>query len=209
MNSGRLARRSQTASRAAKWDLYRSAFPPRLGERVLDVGVSMLDDLPGENYFLRKYPHPEQLTAVGVDDLTELGQRYPEITFVQADGRELPFGDSSFDVVHSNAVIEHVGQRRDQERFVQELVRVGRTGFITTPNRWFPIETHSSLPLLHWLPGGVVGRLSRVLREPDLGWWLLGRRDFENLFPSSVVIESRATRVWGWPLTLIVVYRGL
>jgi hypothetical protein len=94
------------------------------------------------NYFLGRYPYLDQLTAVGLDDLSELELRYPDVTFVRADGRELPFPDRSFDVVHSNAVVEHVGAREEQQRFLAELVRVSRSGFVTTPNRWFPIQTY-------------------------------------------------------------------
>src|SRR3712207_8757780 len=105
----RLAVRYGLASREAKWRLYSRSFPPRLGERVLDVGVSRFDDLPGENYFLRRYPYPQQVTAVGISDLGELRSRYGQIRFIEADGRRLPFEDGAFDVVHSNAVVEHVG----------------------------------------------------------------------------------------------------
>ncbi|MBA3374993.1 MAG: methyltransferase domain-containing protein [Actinobacteria bacterium] len=199
--------RFQAGSRSSKWELYRRAFPPRRGERVLDLGVSALDDLPGENYFVRRYPFPDQLTAVGIDDLTVLRQRYPEVTFVTADGLRLPFADDSFDVVHSNAVIEHVGEQEDQERFVTELVRVGRAGFITTPNRWFPIETHCKLPLLHWLPRPLVMRLSKLLRQPDLRWRLLGARGFRRMFPPMLELSRGCTRILGWPVTLVVVYR--
>lgn len=166
-----------------------------------------MDDLPGENYFLHRYPYPEQLTAVGIDDLTALHGRYPSVTFLEADARRLPFSDKSFEVVHANAVVEHVGPRPDQQQFVSELVRVGRTVFITTPNRWFPIETHSKLPLLHWLPRPAVEWLARVLRTPDLGWWLLGARDFTGLFPSGTQVSLHRTRFAGWPLTLVVVAR--
>src|SRR4051812_19334597 len=114
--------------RARKWSLYCEMFPPRLGERVLDVGASADYDFePNANYFLHRYPYPEQLTAVGIEDVSKLSSSYPLVTFVQADGRSLPFPDGSFDVVHSNAVIEHLPYA-DQRAFVSELVRVARVG---------------------------------------------------------------------------------
>src|SRR4029079_8533354 len=80
--------------------------------------------------------------------------RYPHVPYVQGDACALPFEDGAFDVVFSNAVIEHVGDRERQRAFVSEAIRVGRRAFITTPNRRFPIEVHTRLPLVHWLPDG-------------------------------------------------------
>jgi Methyltransferase domain len=199
----RLAASRGVESREAKWELYRHAFPPREGERILDVGASQTDDLPGENYFLRRYPHPDQVTAVGVQDMEPLRERYPAVNFVQADGRELPFADEEFDVVHSNAVIEHVGPQEDQERFVAELVRVSKAGFVTTPNRWFPIEAHTHLPVFHWLPRP----LATAVMRRDWFVWLLSRRSFAQLFPRDVDFEMHVQRMGGWPATLIAIFR--
>ena len=72
---------------------------------------------------------------------------------VQADGRKPPFGDGTFELGFSNAVVEHVaGGREGQRRFVHELCRVARRVFVTTPNRCFPLEVHSLVPFAHWLP---------------------------------------------------------
>ena len=73
--------------------------------------------------------------------------------FKQGDACALPFADSSIDVVFSSAVIEHVGAYEKQKQMLAECLRVAKKGvFITTPNRFFPIEMHTLLPLIHWLP---------------------------------------------------------
>jgi hypothetical protein len=78
--------------------------------------------------------------------------------FVQADGRFLPFRNDAVDLIVSNAVIEHVGDERDQKQFVEEHLRVAEVSFITTPNRWFPVESHTLVPLLHWSAKWRAGR---------------------------------------------------
>lgn len=202
-----IAVRQGLASRERKWRLYEEAFPPRREERILDLGVSELDDLPGENYFLRRYPYLSQVTAVGVDDLDALRERYPDVTFIQADGRDLPFKDGSFDIVHSNAVIEHVGASSDQRRFVAELIRVAKAGFVTTPNRWFPIETHTRLPLLHWLPRRMLVPTMRHVGHDDWPIWLLSRRSFSRMFPQTVDLTVTTQRLLGMAMTITIIFR--
>ena len=122
-------------------------------ETILDVGVTSDQTYSSSNYLEAWYPHKSTITAAGIDDAKFLEDLYPGVRFVFANGLELPFEDKSFDVVHSSAVMEHVGSSDNQHRFVKECCRVARRAvFITTPNRWFPVEFHTVLPLVHWLP---------------------------------------------------------
>lgn len=77
--------------------------------------------------------------------------------------RRLPFKDGEFDLVFCSAVVEHVGTRAAQEHFVSEILRVGKRAFITTPNRWYPVEFHTMTPGLHWLPASIYRPLYRKL----------------------------------------------
>ena len=159
---------------------------------MLDVGVTdaAWGDASGhgsDNYFEAHYPWPERITAVGIADQPRFREAFPAVRFVVADGRSLPFADAEFDLVVSNAVIEHVGTAGDQRAFVHELCRVGRRVFVSTPNRWFPIEVHTLLPLVHWLPRARAREVFRALgREEALSVRLLGRREFRALFPYPV-----------------------
>ena len=69
------------------------------------------------------------------------------------DACDMPqYGDQSFDLVHSNSVIEHVGSYANMLNFARELRRVGKAYYVQTPNFWFPIDPHTAIPMLHWLP---------------------------------------------------------
>lgn len=73
--------------------------------------------------------------------------------YQRADGRQLLFADGEFDWVFCGEIIEHAGSVERQYELLLELSRVARKGvFVTTPNRWHPLEFHTALPMLHWLP---------------------------------------------------------
>ena len=195
----RLADAISLRSRRRKLALFLELMQPDSTTTVLDVGVDevSLGERGGEsgctthNLLEERYPWPERITALGLHDGLRFRERYPQIAYVQGDACALPFPDGMFDVVHSNAVIEHVGGRDRQAAFVREALRVGRRVFLTTPNRWFPIEVHTRLPLVHWLPERAAGKAYDLARMP----WakenhLLGARDLRALFPVPVRIHN-------------------
>lgn len=110
----------------------------------------------------------------------------PAITtypFMLADARDMPFEDDYVDFALANAIIEHVGQESDQRRMVDEMTRVARTWVITTPNKWFPIESHTTTAFLHWLPAW------RKKHEREFTR-LLSRREFRALLPAGARLSG-------------------
>jgi hypothetical protein len=196
-----LAARVSLRSRERKLHLFLELYRPGPETTVVDVGVT---DAPfgggsSDNFFEALYPWPERITAVGHTDLARFAAAFPAVRAVRADGRELPFEDGSFDIGFSNAVVEHVaGGREGQQRFIAELCRVARQVFVTTPNRWFPLDPHTLLPFAHWLPPGPARE--RVLRARGFDDVLdpLGPRELAGLFPYPVRVLNRG-------LTLIAI----
>jgi SAM-dependent methyltransferase len=178
-------------SRRRKLDLFLETMRPTAETSVIDVGVSDggygADALGTANFFEALYPWPERITAVSTQHLTVFQEAFPKVTAVRADGRSLPFPDDAFDIGFSNAVVEHLPDLESQRAFVHELCRVSRRAFLTTPNRWFPVDTHTLVPLAHWLSDERRDAVYRRLgREEGLGLRLLSPADLVGLFPAGV-----------------------
>src|SRR6266536_1231038 len=151
-------------------------------DSILDLGVTSDRSYASSNYLETWHPHKERITAAGIDDASFLEAQYPGVRFVYANGLNLPFSDRSFDVVHSSAVLEHVGTASNQAAYVRECIRVARKAvFLTTPNRWFPVEFHTVLPFVHWLPKptfrALMRRTGRAFFADERNLDLLSRRD--------------------------------
>jgi Methyltransferase domain len=184
-------------------------------DTILDVGVAADVTYESSNYLEQWYPHKHAITAVGIDDAAFLEDLYG-VRFVRASGLQLPFRDRAFDVVHSSAVLEHVGSPQNQIAFVQECCRVAcKWVFLSTPNRWFPVEFHTVLPFVHWLPKKTFRALMRAVgyglfaEESNLN--LLSQREIHAIGAGVHGFEIRVSAVplWGWPSNLLLIGRRL
>jgi len=147
-----LAYQISTYNRNRKWNTFINEFEINPDVTVLDVGFAEKEYNKTDNYIEKKYPYPYKLTALGVDIPFQFKKRYPCVNVVIYNGKKFPFRDKKFDIVWSNAVIEHVGSYDKQLFFIKEIKRVSRYAYITTPNKKFPIEVHTRTPFLHYLP---------------------------------------------------------
>lgn len=193
-------------SRQEKFRLFVKLLNPTPRTRILNVGAS------GPNFafaeqFESLYPYRGQVTGGGISmsEVRDYRRSFPGVMPLVFNGCALPFPNASFDVVYSNAVIEHLPDHQAQQRFAAEVARVGRGWFVTTPNWWYPIEPHYHLPLVQLLPLGWQRTLvSRLGRTPYEHLNLLTRHQLRRLFSDGDVIGCRVTF---YPETLIA-YRA-
>lgn len=100
----------------------------------------------------------------------------------RGDACDTGLADMSFDIVHSNSVIEHVGNWQRIGAMADEVSRLAPSYFVQTPNFWFPIEPHYKLPAVQWLPRHMKGVITRD--DPDR-IHLLGATQMQQLFPDA------------------------
>ena len=151
-----------------------------------------------------------QVTILNLKEPGE-GEPRPE-RFVVGDARALPFADSTFDVVYSNSVIEHLGTFDNQSELAREVRRVGKSYWVQTPARCFPVEPHYLTPFVHWLPARLRRRVlpytiwARIAHPPSSYMdrriaevRLVSRRELARLFPDAVIERERflgLTKSW-------------
>jgi hypothetical protein len=194
-----LIRRVRTESRIKRATLFKRLF--RLGPetRILDLG--------GAN---GAYAHAlladtrVRAMNVCVADIEEAA--------VQAASRT--FGYNGVHIVLCSSVLEHVTvpateiwserstrafRRRAiaaQTRFAAEIRRIADGHFVQVPYRWFPIETHSWLPFLSYLPRPLQCRIISIANSawikktvPD--FYLPTAAEMAGYFPGSRLLRER------------------
>ena len=158
---------AMSLARRQMYNLFCNEFSISSATSVLDIGVSNAETAEA-NVLEKLYPYKHKLTCAGLGDGLEVKRQYPEVNYVRiAPGENLPFVDRQFDIAYSNAVLEHVGGPRERAEFFSEALRVAKALFFTVPNRWFPIEHHTGIWLLHYSPA----LFRRTLKRSKKSYW--------------------------------------
>ena len=145
-----IAEKLLIAARDRIFDDFLERMKPLPDSRIVDVGVSDVVS-EGANVLERKYQYRHNITACGIGEAAEFQTEFPDVRYIRIEANAaLPFPDNHFDIATANAVLEHVGSVGNQQFFVRELLRVANRAFISVPHRFFPVEHHTAIPLLHF-----------------------------------------------------------
>ena len=166
-------------------ELFISKLSLGPNDLILDLGSE------DGSYLGKYYPYPQNIILADiVEEPMRIGvDRYNLGGYaVIPENGELPFSDSEFDAVWCNSVIEHVigeknsynsisdleckmNARKYQKKFAIEIERVGAKYFVQTPYIHFPIEAHSWLPVIQYLPHNIAGKISTLLKRIWVKQW--------------------------------------
>lgn len=185
--------------RKKRFKFFKSIFKNLLKEdvRILDVGGTV-------NYWENMGLIRENIEIVLLNKLKIENTNYPTIRSITGDATNMSmFEDKSFDIIHSNSVIEHVGPLKQQRKMADEIMRIGKNYFVQTPNYYFPVEPHFLFVGFQWLPIKTRAFLLRNFRltlgrrkkiknyskslEVADSIRLLKKKEFRSLFPGAKI----------------------
>ncbi|MBN1950898.1 MAG: methyltransferase domain-containing protein [Bacteroidales bacterium] len=206
-----IANKISLYNRKRKWKTFLEVVRPEENTTILDVGFNDTVVFENDNFLERNYQYRKNITALGIEEPVNFNKQYPEIKAVTYDGKIFPFADKEFDIVWSNAVLEHVGDFDRQLLFLKEIKRTGKRAFISTPNRLFPFEVHTLVLFLHWLPRKIFHKyLLWIGKEWATGdyMYLLSRSDIKKLLRDAGITRYRifANRLMGFTLDFVMYF---
>ncbi len=171
------------AAREAVDDLKLRAGPVA-GKRLLDVGFG------GGEYALAFAKAGAKVCGLEVNPVllkiaeAHLKEEGAHATLRVYDGNVFPFENDFFDHAFSVSVLDHVSDARLLLREVSRVLKPGGKFYLAFPNRWRPIEAHTGILFLSYLPRRVAENLMKRLWKRNaveelnlhfLSYWSLKR----------------------------------
>jgi len=185
-------------------------FAERMGIRE---GMSVLD-LGGQPAIWDAVSLPLHITILNLPGVAEHdGKSHHDLRYVEGDAcGVVGFKHGQFDAVFSNSVIEHVGPADKQAAFAREVRRLGRTYWVQTPSKWFPIEAHCGMPFWWCYPASLRRYFIERWRRKLPAWTemveqtrVLTKSDLRRLFPESTILVETS---FGVPKSYIAFFPG-
>jgi ubiquinone/menaquinone biosynthesis C-methylase UbiE len=141
----RIADNSNPSSLATRFRKTRFSFFLSLINR-LEHPISILDVGGTEDFWNIMGINNISDVNISLLNISECKISNSNINFVKGNACDIKFPDSSFDIVFSNSVIEHVGNGYNQKQMANEVKRVGKRYFVQTPSKSFFLEPHFLFP---------------------------------------------------------------
>ena len=133
-------------------------------ESFLDVGTTEENELESSNYFVKNFHKIKIKNSISDQEIKNNNFNKFLRKSITSKFLETEIENYKSDLVISSATIEHVGSYENQIKMLENIIKLtNKYFFITTPNRFFPIDFHTKLPIIHMLPKKIHRKILRFI----------------------------------------------
>ena len=133
-------------------------------ESFLDVGTTEENELESSNYFVKNFYKIKIKNSISDQEIKNNNFNKFLRKSITSEFLETEIENYKSDLVISSATIEHVGSYENQIKMLENIIKLtNKYFFITTPNRFFPIDFHTKLPIIHMLPKKIHRKILRFI----------------------------------------------
>jgi len=163
---------------------------------ALDIGTTSSNEYESNNYLIK---HLKKITEYkSISDQFFQDNFFSKILTksITKNFTNEEINSLKSDLVISSATIEHVGSSYNQIKMIENMKNLSKKFFIiTTPNRSYPIDFHTKLPFIHWLPKKIHRKILSLLnldffsKEENLN--LVSENDLKTALKCAGVFEYK------------------
>jgi len=153
--------------------IYLNILEPK-NIRILDIGCGT-----GE---IISYFNKNNNDIYAVDVRNRINKKLKIKNFTIVDSELLPFDDNFFDVIISNHVIEHILEQDTHMQEIRRCLKENGICYYATPNKFFPIEPHYNIPLIHYFGNNFFNKIVKLMGKYEEDLFLLNYIEMKASF---------------------------
>ena len=132
---------------------------------ALDIGTTNDNGFKSDNYLIKNLINISIFKSITDQSLKDNYFKNILTKSITEDFSTDEINTFRSDLVVSNATIEHIGSFENQIKMIKNISKLTKRYFvITTPNRYHPLDFHTKLPFIHWLPKKVHRKILSFFR---------------------------------------------
>ena len=180
-------------------------------DNVLDVGTTSDQKNTSSNLIVKSIKNVNDFHSISDQEITSSFFKKKLQKSIVENFSEEEVQKFQSDLILSSATIEHVGSYHNQKKMLKNMVKLcKKIIIITTPNRFHPVDFHTKLPFIHWLPKTIHRKILKIFnlsfysKEENLN--LLSKSDFIELArDENIKYEFKYIKLLGFRSNLIFI----
>ena len=152
---------------------------------ILDIGTTSDTENKSSNFIIRNLKNVKNFYSISDQLITLPFFKKKLQKSIIENFSEYEIENFKSDLVVSNATIEHVGNYNNQKTMVSNMIKLSKKMvIISTPYRYHPLEFHTKIPFIHWLPKKIhrmiLKKFNLVFYSKEENLNLLSRSDLSS-----------------------------